>query len=702
LIKVEFRLFAILIVGILTLGSTAIVLIENPNSTIIEYPEFNEPGIPEIQISKGTRAQTDWPTHLGTISHLGFASSLVPYDNSISWSNTTGSGDGYGSPVISDGKVFVGSADGHVYCFDLSSGERLWRTFLSSSDFGICGSPAVANNHVLVFSSGDDNLYRLRVSDGTLDWTFDPPGTGEYGGSSPVVNNGRVYVGSGNRNLYCVNENTGNLIWTFTSDPGPVRNYGIQSSPAVANGRVFVGACDTYLYCINESQPTSTASYYWRTSLSDAIFGSPSVANGRVYCGSGYYSYVEGTDSHKMFCLDELTGSVIWSYQTGSDILSSPAIAYGNCYFTSTDGELYCVDATDSGPSPKLHWSETVGDTWSSPAVSDGRVVVGSRGTNTFYCFNASKGTLKWSYDAGNDIYSSPAIADGKVVISVRGFPETILCFGGGTSPPPPPSPPENLHAQLSGSGFDVILTWDRSADDGTGENDVVTYEIYRSTSVDGSYVNVGSVPADGSPSYTWTDSGSGDGNFNDYFYIVRAKDTVNEEEQNSNKVGKVVYNLNIGWNLISIPLEQLDSTRETVLQTIEGNYMAVQGYFPGASSPWVHWQSEKPNELNDIFEINHEKGYYIKMLTWDGLVIAGRVRSSTQISLINGWNLVGFPSLDPQSRDAALSSIMGSFNKVEYYDSTTGNYGVVGPSDTMAPGSGYWIHATSDCDLFL
>jgi outer membrane protein assembly factor BamB len=431
------RIFALIVVVIFILTGFLVMLPQDLNISEKE-PVDDVPYLaPTPQIPRGTRSDMSWPMYRYDLPHLGFSTSSVPDDNSVLWANTTGNGDGYASPVIADGRVFVGSRDGYLYCFDLYTGERLWRTFLSSGDYSISSTPAVANDHLVIFSAGDDNVYRLRVSDGGINWTFNPPGSGAYGGSSPAINNGRVYVGSGNAKLYCLEELTGKEIWSYQAGIGSVRPYGIQSSPAVANGRVFVGSCDGYLYCINETQPGPVASYYWRTNLFDAVFASPAVANGRVYCGSGYYVYSEGTNSHTMFCLNELTGVVIWSYTTGSDILSSPAIAYNNVYFTSTDGSLYCLDALSGGPTPTLHWSNTTGDSWSSPSVSDGKVVVGSRGTNLIYCFNATTGTLIWSYNPGNDIYCSPAIADGKVVVSVRGNPESVYCFGNASTPPP-------------------------------------------------------------------------------------------------------------------------------------------------------------------------------------------------------------------------------------------------------------------------
>jgi hypothetical protein len=191
---------------------------------------------------------------------------------------------------------------------------------------------------------------------------------------------------------------------------------------------------------------------------------------------------------------------------------------------------------------------------------------------------------------------------------------------------------------------------------------------------------------------------GAGDGDPSDYFYIVRANDTGGSEELNENKVGKMVIPLDHGWNLFSIPLIQSNTTREHVLQTVLGNYVSLQGYHAGKSRPWLNWHKDKPKSLNDVIEMNNEEGYYIKMTTVDDLVIAGKVPSLTQISLKAGWNLVGYPSLTERTRDDALASILGSYNKVEFYNTTSDKEEGIGPDDLMYPRYGYWIHATSDC----
>ncbi|MCK4926411.1 PQQ-binding-like beta-propeller repeat protein, partial [Candidatus Aerophobetes bacterium] len=59
----------------------------------------------------------------------------------------------------------------------------------------------------------------------------------------------------------------------------------------------------------------------------------PAVANGKAFVGS--------LDS-KLYCLNASDGSLIWSYQTGGPVHSSPAVADGKVFVGSKDDKIYC------------------------------------------------------------------------------------------------------------------------------------------------------------------------------------------------------------------------------------------------------------------------------------------------------------------------------------------------------------------------
>jgi hypothetical protein len=75
-----------------------------------------------------------------------------------------------------------------------------------------------------------------------------------------------------------------------------------------------------------------------------------------------------GSDDDKLYCLDALTGKLVWSYTTGSDVGSSPAVSGGRVYVGSYDSKIYCLDAL----SGTLIWHYTTGgEITSSPAISN-------------------------------------------------------------------------------------------------------------------------------------------------------------------------------------------------------------------------------------------------------------------------------------------------------------------------------------------
>jgi len=107
------------------------------------------------------------------------------------------------------------------------------------------------------------------------------------------------------------------------------------------------------------------------------------------------------------------TNKLQWNYTTGGPVYSSPAVANGKVYIGSYDKKVYCLDASTG---TKIWEYTTGGNVSSSPAVADGKVYVGSD-DGKVYCFDASTGSKIWNYTTSNRVRSSPAVADGKVYV---------------------------------------------------------------------------------------------------------------------------------------------------------------------------------------------------------------------------------------------------------------------------------------------
>jgi len=350
-----------------------------------------------------------WPMFGHDLQNTRASSSPAPHSPNLLWT-FKGPFQGWGaSPVVSDGRVFVGSESANeFYCLNETNGALLW-VFRTKGT--ITNSAAVSAGRVLV-GTGNGGLYCLNEKTGMPIWnvTLDE----QIYESSPAVADGRVFVGgwaydSYGSHLYCLNLSDGNVLWKYQV------YQAVCSSPAVLDGRVFVGGTGPgagQVYCINET----TGDNIWTYTTRDHVGrSSPAVVNNRVFIGSL---------DHHVYCLDAKDGKQIWKYLVSSWTDSSPAVAYGNVFTASEDGNVYCLNATSG---TKIWTYEAITQVTSSPSVADGMVFIGSSKFDSgLIALNTTDGKLIWSY-SGCIPGSSVAIADGKIFASFLG---EICCIG--------------------------------------------------------------------------------------------------------------------------------------------------------------------------------------------------------------------------------------------------------------------------------
>jgi outer membrane protein assembly factor BamB len=155
-----------------------------------------------------------------------------------------------------------------------------------------------------------------------------------------------------------------------------------------------------------ESAGPLTNQVLWKYQVGSSIESSPTVVDGVVYFGSlwnGNNGFVNA--------LNATTGEKIWQFATDSGVESSPAVVDGVVYIGSWGGHVYALDAASGAEI----WSFNAGGSvFPSPAVVDGVVYVGSA-SGHMYALNAANGLLLWSYHTSGAVLSSPAVVDGVV-----------------------------------------------------------------------------------------------------------------------------------------------------------------------------------------------------------------------------------------------------------------------------------------------
>ncbi len=307
----------------------------------------------------GAPQEPDASFRLGA-AHLGQVEGDVPIDNSILWVRELDA-PVRSSPVVSEGRVFVGTIDGEVLCLSDSTGSLLWN-----------------------FTTG-----------GAVE-------------SSPAVFGNRVFVGSDDGLLYCLDTLTGEELWDFPTGGE------IKSSISIANDRVYFGSNDFKVYCLDAGWDVDQDSEVqrWNFSTGGWVFSTPAVADGRVYFGS-----CDG----KVYCLDATTGQERWNF-TAAYAPASPAITNGVVVIGTYDNHMYFIDAVTGVELG--NFSEADNEIYSSAAVveAEGRdlpdAYFGDNGGN----FIALKdGVLDWSLDYSRTITSSPVLAltedDGRFLV---------------------------------------------------------------------------------------------------------------------------------------------------------------------------------------------------------------------------------------------------------------------------------------------
>ena len=226
---------------------------------------------------------------------------------------------------------------GEVIAFDARTGKVRWRVEVGPTE----SSPLLHQGRVYV---GDwrGNVYALERATGKVRWTFHTGG--RVKGAVAALGN-RIFVGAYDGRLYALDSRTGALQWRSSSQDrfgGLGRFY---STPAVAYGRVFIGSTDGKVYAFG----ATTGDLLWSRSTGGYVYSSPAVWQKLVIAGSY---------SGALYALDAATGETRWRFSAGERISGAPTVMGGLVYFATLGRRTYAVD----GRTGRQVWSFADGE----------------------------------------------------------------------------------------------------------------------------------------------------------------------------------------------------------------------------------------------------------------------------------------------------------------------------------------------------
>ncbi len=287
------------------------------------------------------------------------------------------------SPIVSEGRLYVGSNAGFLYALDMQTGQEIWRF---QSEGRIEGTVAVANQ--IVFAANDAGyIYAIEATSGQEVWHFQsngPISAAPVVAEATSVAKATVYVGSGDGYLYALDVQSGQEQWR--ANVGSIA----RSKPVVVDNTLYVGSQDWHLYALD----VETGQEKWRFKTADWILSSPLVVDGMVYVGS---------NDRFFYALEAATGQEKWRFFAGADVVSSPAIAQEVVYFGSYDGHLYALDIQTGQEVWRFKSGKVV---QSSPVVMLGSLYFGSG--DGLYVVDAQNGHLRGRFEGDSQINSSP------------------------------------------------------------------------------------------------------------------------------------------------------------------------------------------------------------------------------------------------------------------------------------------------------
>jgi outer membrane protein assembly factor BamB len=357
--------------------------------------------------------QEPTPTFRAGFDRTGAVPGTAPLNNTTLWTHLT-EDPVLSSPVVSQGRVYVGTMGGKVLCLNAYTGSRLWQF-----DTGrpVESSPTVVDGHVFV-GSDDKHVYCLDARDGTLVWST--PTGGEVKGS-PLVTEGRVLVGSNDFGMHCLDARDGHEVWNFSTGGW------VFSSPAIADGSAFFGSCDGHMYCVDVTNGSQVWSFE-----AEYIPASPAVSGDVVIFGA-YDDRVYYLDRSTGVELMNVTGMVSGVYSSAAvyeDVPEDwdlPAVFVpdnsGTMFGIDGDGESFLVLDLPGGitASPVLAL-DGPGDRPMLVYATDGGDLHGREvripGTAGW---DDPSDPVAWSLHLGNAVQSSPFLYHGRVYVGASG-----------------------------------------------------------------------------------------------------------------------------------------------------------------------------------------------------------------------------------------------------------------------------------------
>ena len=365
--------------------------------------------------SKKTLNRRDW-LYAVTATIGGTAGCTTPLKNSSGTDSSSSSWRTFRANSRNTG--FVPNETGPI-----DEPDEKWTV---STEGGVWGSPVIADGHVYI-GSMDRTLYAIDAVTGEVDWTYETDGPIQ---STPTVSDDRVYFGSFDKHVYCLDAETGKTQWTYETEGL------VNSSPKVDGTTLYIGCgaigvAEVHAFLDSTGLEQDGGGLYaldvetgereWRRFSERLVSSTPAVVDGAVYIGLDS----RGDQTPRISSLKASDGSIRWHHETDSGVITSPSMPSNTVYAASFAGTVYAL-AADTGDE---EWTLDTGpgDIRGSTAVTDESVYVPVSGNrpeeeNPVLYSLSLDGDMQWEHEINHarQMGGSPAVTSEAVYIGTH------------------------------------------------------------------------------------------------------------------------------------------------------------------------------------------------------------------------------------------------------------------------------------------
>ncbi|MBA4137890.1 MAG: hypothetical protein C0518_11280 [Opitutus sp.] len=237
------------------------------------------------------------------------------------------------TPLLLDGVLYVGAADGGFHAVNVATGERVWRAELG----GKIRTQAAAHGANLIVGTLAKRLVALDRATGREIWSVADKGAVT---SSPAIAGDVAIVGSRGALLRGIDARSGTELWS--------QNWfgsWVESSAVLHEGRAYIGSGDLFL--VSEFDP-ATGRNLWRTHVYGWVLNRPAVTDEFVYVGVSGAKRRPTTflkQAGGVTALHRTTGEVAWHWPSAENagsflhgVMAPPVVAGDTLLAAGVDG----------------------------------------------------------------------------------------------------------------------------------------------------------------------------------------------------------------------------------------------------------------------------------------------------------------------------------------------------------------------------